>query len=227
MIVELARDRLVGRAHDGAGLPGRQTALRLIDQRAGFLDDAVGMVDGLRHAVVADREVDQRTRRLGAIVSVGGNLDRSHRVEFGACALVGQSDRNVSHHRVVRLGHLLPPECDDRDRNNRHSSTRGERPVTSHAPLSPAGRTLPQNFVLGLENRDHAESLSRAERPPARPTRPLLRNARRWRSAAYMTGSAAVVTYPATRGRSCPAHRHSRMQRWRARLRRDIRAGGR
>ena len=54
MVVELARDRLVGRLYDGVRLPLGQPSLARIDKGAGFLDVAVDVLDFLWHLVVAD-----------------------------------------------------------------------------------------------------------------------------------------------------------------------------
>ena len=82
VLVQLAGDGLVGRANDGVRLPFGQTAGLVVDQRARLLHVAVGVVDGLGHAVVADGEVLQRTLGLGAPVAVGRHHDLAHAVEF-------------------------------------------------------------------------------------------------------------------------------------------------
>ena len=57
MLVELAGDRLVGGAHDRVGLPLREPSGRGVDQCRRLLDIAIGVIDALRHAIVADREM--------------------------------------------------------------------------------------------------------------------------------------------------------------------------
>ena len=104
MIVERARDRLVGGADDRVGLPLRQVAARGIDQRAGLLDDAVGAAQLDRHAVAPDREMMERALRLRAPIAIGGNVDLAHAVMLAAHAGGGDSNRHVAHRRVVLVG---------------------------------------------------------------------------------------------------------------------------
>src|SRR5436190_1414990 len=56
----------------------------LIDERGGFLEDAEGANQLWRHNVLADGEVDERAGSLRAVVAVGGDVDLTHRVGFGA-----------------------------------------------------------------------------------------------------------------------------------------------
>src|ERR1700733_1719852 len=82
ILVELARDGLVRRANDGLLLPTGQAASVMVDESARFLHVAIGVINGLGHAVVADREMLQRTLGLGAPVAVGRHHDLAHAVEF-------------------------------------------------------------------------------------------------------------------------------------------------
>jgi hypothetical protein len=82
ILVKLARDGLVRRTNDGLLLPSGQTASLMVDESARFLHVAIGVVDGLWHAVVADGEVLQGTLGLGAPVAVGRHHDLAHAVEF-------------------------------------------------------------------------------------------------------------------------------------------------
>jgi hypothetical protein len=89
VVVELAGDDLVGGAGDEVGAVGRHLAQVAVDQGAGLLEDAEGAEDRPRHAVGADGEVDQRARRLRAVVAVGGHLDGAHAVLLDACRAHG------------------------------------------------------------------------------------------------------------------------------------------
>jgi hypothetical protein len=109
VVVQRAGDHLVGDAGDQVGFPARQAALAAVDERGGLLDVAVGVVDGLGHAVVADGEVDQGPLRLGAPVPVGGHLDGAHRVRFAAGAGGVDADRDVPHLRWLLSGGVLVP----------------------------------------------------------------------------------------------------------------------
>ena len=80
MLVELAGDRLVGRAHDRVGLPLREPPGRGVDQGRRLFDIAIGVVDALWHAVVADREMYEAALGLRSPIAVGRHLDLAHRV---------------------------------------------------------------------------------------------------------------------------------------------------
>ena len=96
--VERAGDGLVGGAQDGVALPVGQPAGRGVDQRAGLLDHAIGVVDGLRHEVAADVEMQQRTLGLRTPVAVGRNLHVAHGIEFPARAGGIEPDGDVPQH---------------------------------------------------------------------------------------------------------------------------------
>jgi hypothetical protein len=55
--------------------PGRQSTGRGVNDRGGFLDVAVSVIDFLRHAIVADVEVLETALRLRAPIVVSGHLD--------------------------------------------------------------------------------------------------------------------------------------------------------
>jgi hypothetical protein len=59
VIVELACDRLVGGTHNGVGLPLRQPSGGRVDQCRRLLDIAIGVIDRLWQAIVADREMEE------------------------------------------------------------------------------------------------------------------------------------------------------------------------
>ena len=84
MVVELAGDDFVGGLRDELGFVGGEFAEVLIDEGAGFFEDAEGADELARFGVVADVEVDEGTGGLRAVVAVGGNVDRPHGVGFGA-----------------------------------------------------------------------------------------------------------------------------------------------
>src|ERR1700747_1005199 len=65
------------------------------DERGGLLDVAVGVVDGLGHVVVADREVDQRALGLCTPVVLGRHLDLAQRVALGPFSRGAGADRRA------------------------------------------------------------------------------------------------------------------------------------
>ena len=95
VVVEQAPDRLVGGAHDRAGLPLRQAAGRRIDQCRGLFDIAIGVIDALWHAVVADREMHQAALGLRAPIAVGRHLDFAHRVGLVPLPGGANADRDL------------------------------------------------------------------------------------------------------------------------------------
>ena len=76
----VAGDHLVGGRVDRRGPRGIEPSGCLVDQRRRLLHVPVGVVDGLGHVVIADREVDQRPLGLRAPVVLGRYLDRAHRI---------------------------------------------------------------------------------------------------------------------------------------------------
>ena len=140
MVIKVARNGLVGSADNSIGLPLRQSTGFLVHQGTGFLDEAIGVVDRLRHAVIADGEMLQRASCLGAVVFVGRNLDRSHGVELAAGSGRRQADRHVLHDRVIAccLVHNGLPE-------RLHRVIIGERhppPFQHPYPIRPPARWL-------------------------------------------------------------------------------------
>ena len=63
-------------------LIGRKFAEVLVGEGAGLFQDAESADECAGFGVVADVEMDERPRGLGAIIAVGGNLDGSHGVGF-------------------------------------------------------------------------------------------------------------------------------------------------
>jgi hypothetical protein len=102
--VEVARDRLVGHPADQVGLPLLEPAGAGVHRRGSLLDVAVGVVNRLGHAVVADVEVGQRALRLGAPVVLGGYLDVAEGVGLGAGAGGVESDREIEDRWGVLFG---------------------------------------------------------------------------------------------------------------------------
>jgi hypothetical protein len=109
VLVELARDRLVGAANYSFRLPLRQPAGRGIDQCCRLLDIAIGVINARRHAVVADREMDQAALRLGSPIAVGRHLDFAHRVGFAAGSGCANADRGVVRFVMGLVVHVTPP----------------------------------------------------------------------------------------------------------------------
>ena len=105
MLVQLAGDRLVGGARDGIRLPLRQPPGGRIDQRRRLLDVAVGVVDALRHAIVADREMHQAALRLRPPVAVGRHVDVAHRIGLATLASGVDADRRVVQHWMILMIH--------------------------------------------------------------------------------------------------------------------------
>ncbi len=115
MIVELARDRLIGGMHDRVGLPLREPTGRSVDLRRRFLDVAIGVIDALWHAVVADREMDEAALRLRAPIAVGRHVDAAHRVGLVPHSGGVDADRDVVNgglhfiaHGMISFGRLRP-----------------------------------------------------------------------------------------------------------------------
>jgi len=82
MVVELTVDDFIGSLRDECGFVGGEFAQILVGEGAGFFEDAEGADEFARFGVVAYVEVDERARRLRAVVAVGWNLDGSHAVGF-------------------------------------------------------------------------------------------------------------------------------------------------
>jgi hypothetical protein len=95
MIVELSADRFVAGADGGVGFPQRSRPVSALTMAAAFFYQAIGVVDGLRHAVTADREVPERALSLRAPVTFRRNLNFAHAVELQrwplASSLIGMS----------------------------------------------------------------------------------------------------------------------------------------
>src|SRR6185312_16190053 len=96
MLVQLPADHLVTDFLDDVGLPLRQPPRASVDVSGSLLDVSVGVVDILRHAVIADGEVNQRSRGLRAPVAVGLDVDLPHRVVPSTVEGVLDSNRYVS-----------------------------------------------------------------------------------------------------------------------------------
>jgi hypothetical protein len=121
MLVQLPRDRLVGRVRDGIRLPLWQPPRRSVHQRRRFLHVAVGVIHALWHAVVADREMHQAALCLRAPVAVGRYVDAAHRIGLVTTAGGVDADRGL-----MRDGMLL----------NFHDV------MTSHPPMMAMFRNL-------------------------------------------------------------------------------------
>jgi hypothetical protein len=100
MRVELAGDRFLGGADDGIGLPARQPSGGGIDQRRRLLDIAIGVIEALGHAVVADREMLEAALGLGAPVAVGRHVDTAHGIGLMAPAGGVDADGNILQDRI-------------------------------------------------------------------------------------------------------------------------------
>ncbi len=84
MLIQLAGNHFVRRLRDQLRLFRGKFSEVLIHQRRGFFQNAKSANHLRRHRVLANSEVNQRARGLRAIVAVGGNVDRAHRIGFGA-----------------------------------------------------------------------------------------------------------------------------------------------
>ena len=87
---EFARDHLVGSGDDQLGFIVGEFTEIAIDERGGFLERGHRADDLTRHHVagrlsVPYIEVNQRARRLRAIIFIAGDLDLAHGVGLGAC----------------------------------------------------------------------------------------------------------------------------------------------
>ena len=88
VVVQLARDDLVGRVHDQVLGGPVQLAERVVGERRRLLEDAERAHDVRGHALLADAEVVARALRLRAVVAVVRHLDGAHGVGFDAGAHV-------------------------------------------------------------------------------------------------------------------------------------------
>src|ERR1700687_83275 len=102
MITQLAGDDLVGGLHDELAFVGWELAEILIDERAGFFQDAKGANELARHGVFTDREMDERARGLRAPVAVRWDFHLPHAVGFDA-------RRAVHRRRAGSFGHAQTP----------------------------------------------------------------------------------------------------------------------
>ena len=82
MVVEVAGDDLVRGLRDERAFVGRKFAEVLIDEGAGFFENAEGADEFARFGVVADVEMNEGAGGLRSVVAVGRNLDGSHAVGF-------------------------------------------------------------------------------------------------------------------------------------------------
>jgi hypothetical protein len=83
VIVEAARDHLVGGLHDGSRPVVGQEPEVPVHQGAGLLEDAERPDHLAGKPLAADPEVLHGALRLGAPVAVGGDLDGAHGVALG------------------------------------------------------------------------------------------------------------------------------------------------
>ena len=109
MLIQLARDRLVGGAHDRVGLPLRESPGLGVDQRRSFLDKAIGVVDALRHAIVADREVQKAALGLRTPIAIGGHVDAAHGIRLVTLAPGLDADRDVAQGGLFLTIHGVSP----------------------------------------------------------------------------------------------------------------------
>ena len=80
MLVELAPNGLVGAAYDRLRFLLRQSADRGIDQCRRLFYIAVGVIDALRHPILADREMHEAALRLRSPIAVGRHPDLAYRI---------------------------------------------------------------------------------------------------------------------------------------------------
>jgi hypothetical protein len=83
--------RTIASAFHCASRPGHG-----VDQRRRLLDVAVGAIDALRHAVIADREMHKAALGLRAPVAVGWHVDAAHGVRLATLAGGVDADRDVA-----------------------------------------------------------------------------------------------------------------------------------
>ena len=95
MLIQLARDCLVGGAHDRIGFPLREPPGGGVDQRRRFLDEAIGVIDPLRHAIVADCKMQKAALGLRAPVAVGWHVDAAHGIRLVTLAGGLDADRDI------------------------------------------------------------------------------------------------------------------------------------
>ena len=95
VVVELTTDHLVADALDERALPRGQTTVTRVDHRRGLLDVAVGVVDLVWHAVVADVEVDEAPLRLRSPVAIRRDHHVAEAVELLALTARLDADGQV------------------------------------------------------------------------------------------------------------------------------------
>ena len=100
MIVELALDDLARGADDGAGTALVEKSEVAVGFGCGELDDAERMDDCDRHAILADAEILPRAFGLRAPIAVGGDLDRSEAIGFGAGGFGAGAPGRAGHEHV-------------------------------------------------------------------------------------------------------------------------------
>ena len=88
VIVELAFDHLACGADDSAGAARIKQSEFLVGLGGGEFDDAEGMDDRDRHAIMADLEILSRALGLRAPIAVGRNVDRTEAVGLTAGGFV-------------------------------------------------------------------------------------------------------------------------------------------
>src|SRR5690606_3025124 len=176
--VELAADDLVGGHDDRLGEVRVEPAVGGVHERSGLLHVAVGVVDGLRHAVFADREVDQRPLRLRAPVALGRDLDGAHRVVLDAGAARAGADRDpigvrpLERHRATSglLGRPLRGALGRRVVSDSKRGTTAGQTTSSSSFGASRSPTWVNSTVLSCRepNRLHASCPAPRPRSPAR-----------------------------------------------------------
>ena len=107
--VEGAADDLIADSLDELALPRREAVVAGIDDCCSLLHVAVRVIDLVRHAVMADVEVDEASLRLGAPVAIGRHHHGAKAVKFLALPRALQANRQVENLRrlfFVRHGGL-------------------------------------------------------------------------------------------------------------------------
>src|SRR5262249_39695198 len=96
LAIEFAGDHLVSGSDDRSCALLLEPPRGAVDERGRLLDVAVGVVDGLGHMVVADREVDQRPLRLRPPVVLSRDLDLAKRVALDPLTRRARANRDIA-----------------------------------------------------------------------------------------------------------------------------------
>src|SRR5690606_8330079 len=132
VIVQLARDDLVGRLADRAAEILREQAEFIIDKGGGLFQNPQRADQLARHALASNLKIDQGAGSLTSVVAVHRHLHLPHRVSFNS---EFQEDSPVEGNMYVFFGGLSPNAAYDRRALGGESSRRPYCRGKAHAIL--------------------------------------------------------------------------------------------